>query len=65
MLLAVFHRIYQEPERLRMTGAGQVPAAMGAWAATQEAGSPWHGRQVVSVSGDGAWDSTSPTSRPG
>lgn len=30
-----------------------LPAAMGAWAATQEAGTPWHGRQVVSISGDG------------
>jgi len=30
-----------------------LPAAMGAWAATQEEGSPWQGRKVVSVSGDG------------
>ena len=29
-----------------------LPAAMGAWAATQEPG-PWSGRKVVSVSGDG------------
>lgn len=29
-----------------------LPAAMGAWAATQEPGR-WHGRKVVSVSGDG------------
>ncbi|MFN2323722.1 MAG: thiamine pyrophosphate-binding protein [Trueperaceae bacterium] len=29
-----------------------LPAALGAWAATQEPG-PWHGRKVVSVSGDG------------
>jgi thiamine pyrophosphate-dependent acetolactate synthase large subunit-like protein len=29
-----------------------LPAAMGAWAATQEDG-PWKGRKVVSVSGDG------------
>ena len=31
------------------------PAAMGAWAATQEEGSPHHGRPVVSVSGDGGF----------
>ncbi len=31
------------------------PAAMGAWAATQETGSQFHGRQVVSVSGDGGF----------
>ena len=31
------------------------PAAMGAWAATQEEESPFHGRQVVSVSGDGGF----------
>lgn len=30
-----------------------LPAALGAWAATQEEGTSWHGRQVVSVSGDG------------
>ncbi|MEN0067327.1 MAG: thiamine pyrophosphate-binding protein [Myxococcota bacterium] len=30
-----------------------LPAAMGAWAATQEVGSEWYGRPVVSVSGDG------------
>ncbi|MBX2797053.1 MAG: Rieske 2Fe-2S domain-containing protein [Myxococcales bacterium] len=30
-----------------------LPASLGAWAATQEEGTPWHGRQVVSVSGDG------------
>ncbi|MFT4624752.1 MAG: pyruvate oxidase [Myxococcota bacterium] len=30
-----------------------LPAAMGAWAATQEVGTPFSGRQVVSVSGDG------------
>ncbi len=30
-----------------------LPAAMGAWAATQEAESPFAGRKVVSVSGDG------------
>ena len=31
------------------------PAAMGAWAATQEAGSRFKGRRVVSVSGDGGF----------
>ena len=30
-----------------------LPAAMGAWAATQEHGTPFFGRRVVSVSGDG------------
>lgn len=30
-----------------------LPAAMGAWAATQEPGTPFGGRRVVSVSGDG------------
>jgi len=32
-----------------------LPAAMGAWAATQEEGTPFHGRQVVSISGDGGF----------
>ena len=32
-----------------------LPAAMGAWAATQEDGSPFHGRPVVSISGDGGF----------
>ncbi len=32
-----------------------LPAAMGAWAATQESGSPFHGRPVVSISGDGGF----------
>ncbi len=31
------------------------PAALGAWAATQEDGTPFHGRKVVSVSGDGGF----------
>ena len=31
------------------------PAAMGAWAATQEADSPFTGRKVVAVSGDGGF----------
>ena len=31
------------------------PAAMGAWAATQEEDSPFYGRPVVSVSGDGGF----------
>ncbi|MFT4975338.1 MAG: pyruvate oxidase [Myxococcota bacterium] len=30
-----------------------LPAAIGAWAATQEPGSPWAGRKVISISGDG------------
>lgn len=32
-----------------------LPAALGAWAATQEEGSPWHGRKIVSISGDGGF----------
>ena len=32
----------------------RLPAAMGAWAATREDG-PFHGRKVVSVSGDGGF----------
>jgi len=32
-----------------------LPAAMGAWAATQESGTEWAGRKVVSVSGDGGF----------
>ena len=32
-----------------------LPAAMGAWAATQEQGSRFEGRKVVSVSGDGGF----------
>ena len=32
-----------------------LPAAFGAWAATQEEGTPFHGRKVVSVSGDGGF----------
>lgn len=31
------------------------PASLGAWAATQEEGTPFTGRQVVSVSGDGGF----------
>ena len=31
------------------------PAAMGAWAATREEGTPFSGRQVVAVSGDGGY----------
>ena len=31
------------------------PASLGAWAATQENGTPFSGRQVVSVSGDGGF----------
>jgi len=32
-----------------------LPAAMGAWAATQEEDSPFYGRKVVSISGDGGF----------
>jgi thiamine pyrophosphate-dependent acetolactate synthase large subunit-like protein len=32
-----------------------LPAALGAWAATQESDSPYQGRKVVSVSGDGGF----------
>ncbi len=32
-----------------------LPAAMGAWAATQEEGTPFEGRKVVSISGDGGF----------
>lgn len=32
-----------------------LPAALGAWAATQEPETPFHGRPVVSVSGDGGF----------
>ncbi|MFQ5538628.1 MAG: thiamine pyrophosphate-dependent enzyme [Gemmatimonadota bacterium] len=32
-----------------------LPAALGAWAATREEGSPFHGRKVVSISGDGGF----------
>ena len=32
-----------------------LPAALGAWAATQEQGGPWEGRKVVSISGDGGF----------
>ena len=32
-----------------------LPAAMGAWAATQEEGSPFFNKQVVSISGDGGF----------
>ncbi|MEM1022455.1 MAG: thiamine pyrophosphate-dependent enzyme [Myxococcota bacterium] len=32
-----------------------VPAAMGAWAATQEKDGPFHGRRVIAVSGDGGF----------
>jgi thiamine pyrophosphate-dependent acetolactate synthase large subunit-like protein/nitrite reductase/ring-hydroxylating ferredoxin subunit len=31
------------------------PAALGAWAATQESGTPWTGKPVVSVSSDGGF----------
>ena len=32
-----------------------LPAALGAWAATQEEDSPFHGRAVLSISGDGGF----------
>ncbi len=32
-----------------------LPAALGAWAATQEPDTPFHGRPVVSISGDGGF----------
>ncbi len=32
-----------------------LPAALGAWLATQEEDTPWHGRAVVSISGDGGF----------
>ena len=32
-----------------------LPAALGAWAATQEEGTAFHGRKVVSISGDGGF----------
>ena len=32
-----------------------LPAALGAWAATREADTPFHGRKVVSISGDGGF----------
>ena len=32
-----------------------LPAALGAWAATQEEGTPFHGRPVLSISGDGGF----------
>jgi thiamine pyrophosphate-dependent acetolactate synthase large subunit-like protein len=32
-----------------------LPAALGAWVATREEGTPFHGRKVVSVSGDGGF----------
>lgn len=31
------------------------PAALGAWAATQEEETPFHGRKVISISGDGGF----------
>ncbi len=32
-----------------------LPAALGAWAATREPGTPWTGRKVISISGDGGF----------
>ena len=53
---------YFEPERQRVLMSGYLgsigfalPAALGAWAATQEPGGEFHGRPVVSVSSDGGF----------
>ncbi|WP_135665637.1 thiamine pyrophosphate-binding protein [Halorhabdus rudnickae] len=53
---------YFEPERQTVLMSGYLgsigfafPAAMGAWAATQEADTPFTGRPVVSVSSDGGF----------
>jgi pyruvate oxidase len=53
---------YFEPEHQTVLMSGYLgsigfafPAAMGAWAATQEADTPWAGSPVVSVSSDGGF----------
>jgi thiamine pyrophosphate-dependent acetolactate synthase large subunit-like protein len=53
---------YFEPEHQTVLMSGYLgsigfalPAALGAWAATQEADTPWAGRPVVSVSSDGGF----------
>jgi len=53
---------YFEPEHQTVLMSGYLgsigfafPAALGAWAATQEADTPWGGRPVVSVSSDGGF----------
>jgi thiamine pyrophosphate-dependent acetolactate synthase large subunit-like protein len=53
---------YFEPRRQSILMSGYLgsigfsyPAAMGAWAATTEPGSPFAGRRVVAVSGDGGF----------
>jgi len=53
---------YFECERQRVLMSGYLgsigfgfPAAMGAWVATQEAGTPFEGRKVISISGDGGF----------
>ena len=53
---------YFEPEGQTVLMSGYLgsigfsfPAALGAWAATQEADTPWGGRPVVSVSSDGGF----------
>jgi pyruvate oxidase len=53
---------YFEPENQAVLMSGYLgsigfafPAAMGAWAATQERDTPWAGRPVVSVSSDGGF----------
>lgn len=56
-----FGRYFEcKAQRVLMSGyLGSIgfgyPAAMGAWAATQEAGSPFHGRKVVAITGDGGF----------
>ena len=47
-------------QRIMMSGylgsiGFSLPAAMGAWAASRERGTPWFGRKVVSISGDGGF----------
>lgn len=51
---------YFEPRRQAVLMSGYLgsigfglPAAIGAWCATREAGTPWQGRKVISISGDG------------
>jgi len=53
---------YFEPEHQSVLMSGYLgsigfafPAALGAWAATQESDTPWAGRDVVSVSSDGGF----------
>ena len=56
-----FGRYFEcDDQRVLMSGyLGSIgfgfPAAMGAWAATQEIGSEFHGRKVIALSGDGGF----------